>query len=181
MAVYWPDNMKVDPIGAWRAVLGFPAYEVSDRGDVRRVTPHRGKSAVDGVLKPSRQPNGYLAVNLYRDGRATRRTVHTLVYEAFVGSREGIEVNHIDGDKSNNALVNLEAATSAQNKAHAVRTGLAAVGARNAATKISQADVVSIRAASKAGVTQRAIARQFGVSQGHVSDIVRGRKRGVAL
>ena len=173
----WPETMKVGPVAEWRTIPGFPDYEVSDAGEVRRDTSHRGKPPI-GVLRIGTQSNGYRAVNLYREGVATRRTVHTLVYEAFVGPRDGIEVNHVDGDKSNNSLTNLEAATSKQNKEHASRTGLAAFGERNAATKLTDAEVTTVRETyAYGGVSQRSLAGSFGVSQGHISDLVRGVKR----
>ena len=175
----WPDTMKVAPIGEWRTCVGFPDYEVSRSGEVRRVTGHRGKPPI-GVLKLATQPNGYRAVNLYRGGVSKRRTVHTLVWDAFGEEpRDGdIEVNHKDGDKSNNALSNLELKTSAGNKEHASATSLSAFGDRNAATKLSEKEVQVIRDAYAAGnVSQRSLAESFGVSQGHVSDIITGRRR----
>ncbi|ANA85385.1 HNH endonuclease [Gordonia phage Phlop] len=161
----------------WRSAVGFANYEVSNLGRVRRVTGGRGVRA-GRVLRPQKQPNGYLCVTLWQDGVSTRRTVHTLVYEAFVGVRSaGVEINHLDGVKANNATTNLQGCTSAQNKAHAVANGLAATGLRNGATKLRADQVIAIRAAAASGRSQRSIAAEFGVSQGHVSDIVRGRKR----
>lgn len=161
----------------WRPTVGFTNYEVSNLGRVRRVTGGRGVQA-GRVLRPQKQPNGYLCVTLWQDGVPTRRTVHTLVYEAFVGTRSaGVEINHLDGVKSNNAAANLQGCTSSQNKAHAVANGLAACGLRNGSTKLRADQVIAIREAAASGRSQRAIADEFGVSQGHVSDIVRGRKR----
>lgn len=161
----------------WRPISGWPDYEVSDLGRVRRVTGGRGVRA-GRVLRPGSQPNGYLGVNLYLNGVRTRRTVHSLVADAFLGGRPpGYEVNHLHPPKTDNRAVNLEVTTSAGNKAHAVATGLAAMGARNASTKLTDEEVIAIRAACAAGLSQRAVAAMFGVSQPHVSDLVLGKKR----
>lgn len=117
-------------------------------------------------------------MNLYLDGRARKLTVHGLVAEAFIGPRPiGVQVNHIDGDRTNNSATNLEYCTDSENKRHAVSIGLGAVGGRNAATKLTDDEVRAVRAACGDGMSQRDVAQRFGVSQGHVSDIVRGRKR----
>lgn len=98
----------------WRAVVGFPDYQVSDQG---RVASLKGKQVK--ILRP--YPNGrpgqpYLSVTLRSDGRRQIRTVHSLVAKAFLGPRpEGLEVRHLDGDSSNNALLNLRYGTKADN------------------------------------------------------------------
>lgn len=157
--------------------MSHPDYEVSDLGRVRRLTGGKGVRA-GRVLSPCVQNRGYLTVQVYRAGTPTRRTVHSLVAEAFIGPRApGAEVNHKDGVKTHNALSNLEYVTASGNKRHAVNTGIGAVGRRNAATRLSEEDVLAIRAACMAGESQRSVARRFGVSQPHVSDIVSGRRR----
>lgn len=127
---------------------------------------------------PQRAPNGYFNVGLYRSGVVTRRTIHTLVYETFVGPRApGMEVNHLDGNKAHNALTNLQGCTGKENKEHASRTGLSAFGPRNGSTRLTEDQVTAIRAAVAAGLSQRKVAAMFGVSQSHVSDIMNGRRR----
>lgn len=72
-------------IEEWRWVVGFPDYEVSSLGRVRRVTAACGTHA-GRVLKAKTTPQGYLEVRLQRDGRAHDRRVHRLVCEAFRGA-----------------------------------------------------------------------------------------------
>lgn len=107
----------------WKPVAGWPAYEVSDQGRVRRA---------DG--RPRRTPigsNGYATVQLWAAGRPRNFLVHTLVAQAFLGpAPAGHEVNHIDGDKTNPAAANLEYVTRSQNMLHAVATGLFTPGRR---------------------------------------------------
>lgn len=66
--------------------------------------------------------HGYVRVNT----ALGRRCLHRIVYETFVSEiPEGMEINHIDGNKSNNALDNLELVTHSENMKHAYRIGLA--------------------------------------------------------
>lgn len=109
----------------WLPVVGYEGfYEVSDYGNVRSVDRTfigrnhncdsfevriRGK-----VLKPLRKRNGYMQVNLYRDGQVRSCAVHRLVMEAFCGASE-LTVNHINEDKADNRLCNLEYMTTGEN------------------------------------------------------------------
>lgn len=74
------------------------------------------------VLRPQPHNNGYRTVS--PDGRK-HKTIHSLVAAAFLGPRpDGCDVNHIDGDKTNNAASNLEYVTRKENMQHAMATGL---------------------------------------------------------
>lgn len=178
-ATIWQDNHTPAAGIAgeqWRLVPGTPNYEVSDFGRVRRITGGRGVRA-GRILKPGKHPGGYQVVSLWTDGICRKRTIHTLVYEAFIGPRpEGMEVNHLDGVKTNNALSNLEGCTRAENQRHAVSHGLAAMGERHHNFAITDETVAAIRAAAP-GRSQRHLARQFGVAQSTVGDILAGRGR----
>lgn len=111
----------------WKAIAGYEGlYEVSDRGVVRRATDSRRRPKALRVLKTNPK-NGYLTVKLFRggDGNGIDHYVHALVADAFVGPRpQGLDVNHIDTNKHNNAASNLEYLTRAQNLRHAAQAGL---------------------------------------------------------
>lgn len=103
----------------WRSVEGFEGYEVSDMG---RVRSWRSNSAGDKkrdtprVMAPSLKKNGYLQVNLWRDGLRATKTVHSLVATAFFGHREeGKEVRHLNGVKHDNRVGNLAWGTHSEN------------------------------------------------------------------
>lgn len=69
--------------------------------------------------------NGYLSLNLRKDGKLWHKLVHRLVAEAFIPNPENKpQVNHKDGNKQNNSVENLEWVTSAENNDHAFRIGL---------------------------------------------------------
>lgn len=77
-------------------------------------------------LKPHVNPKtGYCQQLLRKDGRSVMRYVHRLVAEAFLPKPSVLcEVNHIDGNKQNNAASNLEWVSRSTNMRHAYRTGL---------------------------------------------------------
>lgn len=100
----------------WRPSMG--AYEVSNFGRVRR-----GRR----ILKERHTPRGYRIVDISRDGRCVTKTVHRLIALAFLGPALGRQVSHLDGDKTNNHITNLEWATASENMRH--RYALAAARA----------------------------------------------------
>ena len=105
----------------WKDIPGiFSRYSASDRGRVRN-------NEKNFILKPTRSKStGYEVVNLLGDdGRRYVKGVHVLVAESFLPNPDNKRlVNHIDTDKTNNSLENLEWATDSENMLHAFRNGL---------------------------------------------------------
>ncbi len=109
----------------WKPVKGYEdRYEVSNIGQIRSsdmyVNCAYGKRIYKGRIKATRPNNrGYITVALCVDNKTTTHLVHRLVAEAFVPNEYGKpQVNHIDGDKSNNTAANLEWVTDNENKVH---------------------------------------------------------------
>ena len=91
-------------------------YEVSNLG---RVSNYRK------VMRPFINNSGYEVVDLRVNGTRTKKLVHRLVAQAFIPNPNNkCEVNHIDGNKLNNSVDNLEWVTSSENKQHAINSGL---------------------------------------------------------
>ena len=114
----------------WLPVRGYEGlYEVSDHGRVRsvaRVVPHRlkGKKTIPAkILKQGKGSHGYLTVSLWQNNKGRSYCVHTLVANAFIGETDGhrLLVNHLDYDRTNNAVGNLEITTHGENMAHGYR------------------------------------------------------------
>ncbi len=102
----------------WLEIRGFPNYLISSWG---RVYNYK----FDRLLKLRLDTHGYTQVNLSRLGKTINKSIHRLVAEHFVpGWDDGLEVNHIDGDKTYNNERNLEWVTSSMNKQHSYDTGL---------------------------------------------------------
>lgn len=76
-------------------------------------------------LTPNQHPQGYLRLGLRAKGKRKHFTIHRLVAQTFIPNPEGKPfVNHIDGDKTNNRVENLEWCNQSENMLHAFRTGL---------------------------------------------------------
>lgn len=95
-----------------KKVVGFENwYSVTDNGHI--FSHHR-----DVWLKPSKVGAGYHRVGLYYLGKTHNRYVHRIVAEAFIGPSNGREINHKNGEKTDNRVENLEWVTRSQNNQH---------------------------------------------------------------
>jgi hypothetical protein len=101
----------------WRPIE-FEHYEVSNFGNVRSLRFNKIRS-----LTQQQSSNGYNYVNFMIDGKTRFRLVHRLVAWAFFGPST-LEVNHLNGIKTDNRIGNLEYCTRIANKRHAMSIGL---------------------------------------------------------
>lgn len=104
----------------WLTLKEFPIYEINQYGDIRnKRTGH--------IKKPRKDAWGYNQVSLSRGihGKNISKTVHRLVADTFYdGDHKEFQVNHIDGNKTNNFIGNLEFVTGSENVKHAYDTGI---------------------------------------------------------
>lgn len=101
-------------------------YEVSNLGKIRSWNNgHFGRRLFPKILKPGSVGAGYLLVVLCNNLKRKTFKIHRLVVFEFLGLRPvGLEVNHIDGNKLNNNINNLEYCTPKENTRHAINLGL---------------------------------------------------------
>ena len=154
----------------WARLQQFPDYEVSNRGQVR----HHDK-----MMSTWANSDGYRMVTLRAPGIEKKARVHRLVAMAFCdGHRPGLEVNHKNGDKTNNHADNLEWVTTQENVIHSFRLGLRVpnvmLGEKNPGAKLTENDVRDIRrhAAEPYRGMFSELARRFGVSDSTIRAVV---------
>jgi len=105
----------------YKDVIGYERhYQVSNLGNVKSLERLSliGRQLKEKILKQKTDTKGYLTVNLYLDGKSKSRTVHQLVTQAFLNHiPNGYKavVNHIDFDKLNNNVSNLEIVSNREN------------------------------------------------------------------
>ena len=155
------------------AISGYEGlYSVDKNGNVysEQTTMSRRK----GVLKPEIK-NGYLSVNLYKNGKCKHHYVHRLVAAAFIPNPNDYrEINHIDCNKHNNAVLNLEWCDRKSNLKHSYDNGLKRAGEKHGCSKLTEKQVAEIRAA-RGKIQQKQIADKYGVKQCTISAIHHGR------
>lgn len=165
----------------WRAIEGFPGYEVSNLGRVRswRKWGHAELAKTPRLLKVSADHSGYMAVAVSDppgSGRSVRKSVHRFVAVAFLGPQpDGMQVAHNDGDQSNNRADNLRWATPRENSADMIRHGTVYCGEKHHSSKLTKEQVNTIRNTEARYGALIALAREYGVSE-HTIHTIRRRK-----
>ena len=179
-----PDKHSIE---TWRDIEDLPGYQVSDLGRIRSVDRlvMRSDGATERrrgqLLATGTGTHGYLLVTFWvrRDGKRRHKSysMHRLVTTAFLGPRPGgKEVNHRNGVKTDNRLENLEYVTKVENEHHAHQIGLKNHrGEANPVARLTEKDVQACKELYRQGVSQRELARRFGVSQPAVSLAVNGK------
>lgn len=161
----------------WKDIPGFDgAYQISNKGRVRSwkgVNQYSERRKRPKVLN-QKMRNGYLALDLYHNGRHNHLSVHRLVAKVFVANpKNKPEVNHKDGCKTHNISENLEWCTSSENQQHSFDNGLQdCSGENNGHSKLTENDVIKIKKMLSEGVmTQKEIAKTVGISRVTITNI----------
>lgn len=169
----------------WKDIVGYEGlYEVSSLGSVKSI----GRSKLVGInggtynlgdmlLKP-RKSRGYNVVVLCKLGKTKNFLVHRLVAAAFLENKDNkATVNHINGNKTDNRLENLEWATPSEQQKHAFSIGLrdSSIGENCNFSKLKKEDIFEIRRLYKTGFYRMGeIAKKFNVAKNTVNSIVHG-------
>ena len=142
-----------------RRKLTIDDYEITREGQVINKTNNH-------ILKPQPNGKGYLRVKI--DGKL--QFVHRLVAQKYIPNPNNYEqVNHIDGNKTNNNVDNLEWTTNQQNREHAVKTGLHLQGEDCKWAKLDWQKVKYIRNHPEISVKQ--FSEIYGVSESAIKDV----------
>lgn len=152
----------------WKTINGYEGlYEVSNFGRIVSMMTNK-------ILKPNvRNKGGYLYVNLYKESKAKKYYIHRLVAEAFLDNPNRLEeVNHINCDKTDNSLNNLEWCDRRTNLEHSYAHGLKRAGEKHGCHKLTWDNVREIRTSI---LSQKELANKYHVSLSTISAILSGR------
>ncbi len=153
-----------------KRVAEAPNYCVDRDGNVYSLFKNRGVRK----LKIVKDKDGYGLVTLHLPGgRQTVPRVHRLVAQAWIQNPDNKPtVNHINEDKLDNRVKNLEWATSLENNRHSKKKIYAkSTGSNNANSHLLEEDVLDIRMFCKAGIAKEKIAEVYRVSKSTIERI----------
>ena len=108
----------------WKPIKNYEnLYEISNTGKIKSLLYKHRKTPK--IMKPTINSSGYFKVELYKNGKSKIFYIHRLVAESFIKNQNNYPcINHIDCDKTNNNVSNLEWVTYEQNTKHALKNGL---------------------------------------------------------
>lgn len=105
----------------WKFIVGFEKYMVSNLGRVKSLNYKR--TGKEQLLLPNKNNRGYLWVTLYKNGADKKCLIHRLVAEAFIPNPDNLsQVNHINENKTDNRVDNLEWCSAIYNMNYGERT-----------------------------------------------------------
>lgn len=162
----------------WVPAFGYESlYSVSDLGRVRSTAKRKGTTP-GRLLKPrcSKRQGDRMHVILRDGGRDRKWYIHRLVYLSFRGPiEEGLEVDHVNGDRNDNRLANLEAVPRLENMRRAHKMGLmnTANGSRQHRARFTESQVLQIRERVRSGERQVDLAKELGVTPTAINCIVK--------
>ena len=155
----------------WEFVQDFENYLISNLGNVKTVNGKPKKIVYDN--------KGYGRVELWKNNKGRKFRVHRLVAEAFIPNPLGKEqVNHIDGNKKNNCVSNLEWVTPKENIRHAIENNLSSIkyGSKNLSSKLKEEDVKYIRENAGINKSVRELSEIYKVSTTTIYNIINYKK-----
>jgi len=165
-------------VECWLPVRGYEGlYEVSNLGrtkSLKRVTP-QNHHLKERIMKQQLNRTDYISITLCKDGIMKAHNVHRLVCDSFnhFGKDNKLDVNHINGNKKDNRLSNLEFVTKSENTLHAQRIGLAKRdGENNVNCKISKDDAIFIKENKiTKQFTRKQLSEKYSLSVTHIGFI----------
>lgn len=169
----------------WKKVNEFGDYQVSNMGNIKSPdfvlqVPTGQKYIRKGkILKPYKSKKGYLNCDLRINGKRKNVQVHRFVALAFIDNPENKpQVNHKDGNKTNNCVENLEWCTNSENQIHAFKNNLQKGDFSHPNSKLTLEQVLYIKNHCIIGSKEygmQAMAKKFNICHNSVKQIIMGK------
>ena len=156
-------------------------YYINRKGVIYRASyvANDGRYIKSKIVTQSLGKNGYYYVNLRCDGKTKLAYVHRIIAETYVDNPENKEqVNHINGDKKDNRIENLEWVTPKENTQHSIYHGMTPIGEQAHKSKLTLKEVISIRSSNRSDTE---LANKYGVSRAQVYRIKKGLNWSMAI
>ena len=166
----------------FKDIIGYEDYQISNKGRV--IAKEKKVRYTHAITKKEHfrttekkflkvylnNRTGYKFIQLYKDKKSKNFNIHRLVAINFLNNHDNLDqVNHIDGNKHNNTVENLEWCSNKYNHEHATKTGLKASKEKIGTSKLTEEKVFYIRELIKIGVTHEKLAEIFNVSRPTIS------------
>ena len=171
----------------WADIEGYEGlYQVSNTGKIKSLgrmrSNHSKKQWVEEkIKKPRKDPQGYHMTDLYKENKAETVRIHRIVALAFIPNPENKPtVNHIDGNRDNNTVKNLEWATFAEQNTHFYEKGLKSVeNIKKTIKAMNKANSVSVECITdnKVFESQSEAARYYGIDPSSISMVINGKRK----
>lgn len=164
----------------WSDINGYEGmYQVSNKGRIRgldRIIVQRDgkKQNIRGkIIAIGIKNNGYYMGQICSNGKMVNFTVHRLMALAFIPKVDGKDfVNHIDGNRANNDINNLEWVSRSENCRHGFERAIKENRKYNNQQRFTKEDIIKIRTMQKSKITMVQIAKEFNTKSGTIGDIV---------
>lgn len=158
-------------IEKWKPILETDSrYSISNLSRVRN-------NKTNLILKAYLDKDNYYRTTLRSKTKQLNRLIHRLVAQHFISNPDNkATVNHIDGNKQNNSIKNLQWCSNQENIDHAWGKGLMEVnhGEKHPNAKLTKKDVIQIKSMLKLKINRILIAKKFKISKTQISNIARG-------
>ena len=156
----------------WITIKEYNDYKVSNYGNILSFKQNKEK-----LLNLISDKKGYLIISLFKNNIQKNFRINRLVAQTFLPNPESKpEINHIDGNKQNNYVDNLEWVTHSENMKHAYKLGLCfQKGEKNNASKLTNNDVLMIHGLYLSFFSKRELALLFNISISNICYILNGK------
>jgi len=160
----------------WKDIKGYEdKYRISNLG---RVMSLKNKFGNRELILRQYTSNGYCHFTMCKDSKLKMSRTHQIVAQTFIENPDNKPyVNHIDGDKRNNFVENLEWCTAKENVIHAYKLGLTSMnkGEDHYLAKLTERDVLEIKKYKGSKIKYKDISKIYGVNKNTIGSIIKGK------